>query len=123
MSLATLSTVAKEQGSIEIRISVTDTQMTPQPVTPLTFIWTWTDKRGTVINDRQAEEITGADLGETVTIKLYGDDLEVPSGSQALRLLTIQGTYMDKDGETMPFSDGIYVQIDNLAGIQVLEEE
>jgi hypothetical protein len=104
----------------DIRISVTDTQSTPQPVTPLTFFWTWTDKRGIVINDREAEEISGADLGETVTVKLFGDDLEVPSGSQAIRLLTVQGTYMDKDGEIMPFSDGIYVQIDNLAGIQTI---
>lgn len=105
-------------GSMEIKVAMTNTHIPPQPVTPLSLNWTWTDKWGTVINDRQAVEIPEVELSETVTIKLFGDDLAVPSGTKAIRLLTVQGTYLDKDGVTMPFSSGVYVVIDDLAGAQ-----
>ena len=48
-----------------------------------------------------------------------GDDLVVSSGTQAKRVLTVQGTYTDEDGDIAPFSDAIYILVDNLVGVQV----
>ncbi len=118
MPISTLSTSAKELGSMAIKVTVGNTEIPPRPVTPLSLNWTWTDRSGTVINDRQAVEVPEAELSGVVVIKLFGDDLVVPFGAKATRLLTVQGTYLDSDGVIMPFSDGIYVVVDDLAGAQ-----
>ena len=108
---------------MEIRVAVTNTHAIPEPVTPLSFSWTWTDRWGAVINGRQAVEVPEAELSEVVTIKLFGDDLTVTQGVKTTRLLTVQGTYLDKDGEIMPFSGGVHVVVDDLAGVQAPDPE
>jgi hypothetical protein len=120
MGLKTLGIVAKERGSYDVSVVLMSNEDTPVPVVPVSFYWTWTDLYGSVVNSRQKVQVTGVGLASTVVVKLDYADLIVTEGSQATRVLTVQGTYIDSDGDTRHFSDGVHVLVDNLTGIQVL---
>lgn len=117
MAISRLTTVAKENGSLELTIALVGTN--GAAVTPLTFFWTWTDTIGNVINSRQNVEVSGGDLGEEVVIKLNGADLPVSGVAQAVYVLSILATYLDEDGETMNITDAKEVAVDRVIGFGV----
>ena len=117
MAISRLTTVAKENGSLELTVALTGAN--GAAVTPLTFLWTWTDTIGNVINSRQNVAVTGDDLGEEVTIKLNGGDLPVSGVAQAVYVLSILATYLDEDGETMNITDAKEVAVDRVIGFGV----
>ena len=114
MAISRLTTVLKENGSAEITVALSGAN--GAAVTPLTFFWTWTDVGGTVINNRQNVEVTGADLGEEVVIKLNDADLPVSGMAQRVGVLSILATYLDQDGDVMNITDAVEVVIDRIIG-------
>jgi len=120
MALKTLGVVAKERGSYDVTVVLLSNEETPVPVTPVTFYWTWSDIYGNILNSRQKVEVIGDDLGSEITIKLDYADLVVSQAAQATGVLTVQGTYLDADGDTRYFADAVCILIDNLAGVQTL---
>lgn len=117
MAISRLTTVAKENGSLELTVALTGAN--GAAVTPLTFLWTWTDTIGNVINSRQNVAVTGGDLGEEITIKLNGDDLPVAGVAQAVYVLSVLATYLDADGDTKNITDAVEVPVDRIIGFGV----
>ncbi len=70
-------------------IGVTITGLNDEELIPNTFLWTWTDNNGNVINNREDEE--GTPAAETWVL-LQGDDLAITPGLSTLRKLKVSGT-------------------------------
>lgn len=102
MARPKLAVEAVEQSTFVVTVSFTDE--TGAAVTPNAGLtWTLTDRHGTVINSRSAVSITP---GESVEIVLSGNDLDF-DGADALRLLTVQGTYNSDAGNNLPLKEEV----------------
>lgn len=112
MARPRLTTEAVEQSTFVVTVSFTDE--TGAPVTPNAGLaWTLTDRQGNVINSRSAVAITP---GESVEIVLGGADLETGE-SDALRLLTVQGTYNSNAGTNLPLAEEVEFYVRGLAAL------
>jgi|WetSurMetagenome_2_1015567.scaffolds.fasta_scaffold298129_2 hypothetical protein len=80
--------------------------------TPNHAYWTLTDTSGTVVNSESEIEI--ASLGDSVEIVLSGDDLALPEGADARRILTVEGTYDSDAGTDLPFKEQATFLVKNL---------
>jgi hypothetical protein len=107
-----------EKGTVFFAVSFEDED--GAPVTPATFFWSLTDKRGTVINDKDREEVTSL-TSSTVTIALTGDDLQVldSESSRAFvhRRLVVEATYTGALGAGYPVNDVAAFVVTNLTKI------
>jgi hypothetical protein len=104
---------ALEQGSF--LVSYTFKDLSGTDVIPKSASWTLTDKDGTIINDRENEDITGDDLAADIYITLQGDDLVLADPENNLRIVTIKGVFDDPSyGEDLPYRDEIRFYIDDL---------
>lgn len=111
MARPKLTIEAVEQSTYVITATFTDE--TGAAVTPNVLTWTLTDRNGTVINSRSAVSITP---GASVQIVLSGDDLDF-SGADALRLLTVEGTYNSSLGNNLPLKEEAEFVIRGLAAV------
>lgn len=112
MARPKLTVEAVEQSTYVITASFTDE--TGAAVTPnVGLIWTLTDRNGVVINGRSAVSITP---GESVKIVLSGADLDF-SGADALRLLTVEGTYDSSLGLGLPLKEEAEFVVRGLAAV------
>lgn len=106
----TLSVSPVERGTCFVDASFFDEN--DDPMTPNNdLVWTLTDARGAVINDREEVSITP---DETVTIVLSGLDLAIaPTEGVAVRKLLFEGTYNSDLGNNLPFKDEVTFTITN----------
>ena len=72
---------------------------------PDTFKWSLTDSDGNIVNS--LEDIEIEELGQVQTVFLYGDDLQMVSGtgSNRMRRLLIEATYTSDFGIGLPVND------------------
>lgn len=113
-----LTTAAIEQSTFAIVASFVDEN--GDPVTPNNDItWTLTDAHGVVINDRADVEIAP---GESVTILLTGDDLQIVPGRTAVRKVAIRCTYDSTLGTGLPLVDEVEFRVIDVAGVSLSEE-
>ncbi len=87
MTCENLNVKFNEEGSGAIGFSLTG--LADEAVTPTTFLWTLTDKSGSVVNSREDVAVTPA---TTTWILLQGNDL-ADAIQSAVRKITIKGTY------------------------------
>lgn len=83
---------------------------------PLTLFWRWTDSNGTVINNRDEEEIV--DPGTSEEVKLKGPDLVVQAGetaSELIRIFTMKGTNSEGD----PIRGGCNIIVNNYVALPI----
>ena len=111
-----LSEKAIEGGSFTIvaefkEVDVDGTKTSFIPKAPL--VWSLKDKDGTEINGRTDVSLTPASL---VKIALAGDDLAL-TGSSALRVVTIEGTYDGLAGNNLPVVSEVHFEIMNAIGM------
>ena len=88
------------------------------PVTPKTMTWTLTDSDGSVINAR--EDVVISSLSTDVDIVLSGLDLALQSGEslQALRILTLEGTYDSDAGTDLPLRAACKFTVEDLVAVE-----
>ena len=106
---------ANEESTYIITAAFTDEDGVA--VTPNTLTWTLTDADGIVINDREEEVIAPA---ASVDIVLQGADLALQSGEslQALRILTVEGTYDSDAGTDLPIKAACKFVVEDLVAIE-----
>ena len=107
---------AREESSFMITINFTDRN--GQPVTPKTGTWTLTDENGTIINSRDAEDISGLDT--SVEIVLSGNDLAISAdftGVSEKRIFTVKATYDSDLANDLPLNESLIFYVDNLVAI------
>lgn len=82
-------------------------------VVPNSLTWSLADRDGTIINSR--EDVAVETPAATVTIVLYGDDLELADPDNAARVFLIKGDYDDPDlGDGLPIAAEICFEIEEL---------
>jgi hypothetical protein len=102
---------AQEQSTYAITVVFTDDN--GDVVTPNTGLnWSLYNRAGSVVNSRGTVSITAAG---TVTIALYGSDLDVDDGYE--RYLLVQGTYSSSLGTAMPLKQQARFHIADLVGV------
>lgn len=110
MARPKLTVEAVEQSTYVITASFYDES--GAAVTPNAGLsWTLTDRHGTVINSRSAVNITP---GMSVEIVLSGADLDF-DGADALRLVTVAGTYNSDAGTNLPLREEVEFVVRGLA--------
>jgi len=82
-------------------------------VAPNTLKWTLTDGDGTVVNNRQDEEVSSPTSSEDIV--LSGDDLKHSDGKW--RVLTVKATYDSDAGSDLPLNESAKFQIDDLISV------
>ncbi len=110
-----MDTNAAEEGSFKIPVSFTD--LSGNSVIPSEILWTLSDKKSTVINNR--EDVVIAIPEANISIVLQGDDLALPDPYDNLRVLTIKATFDDTGTSLtgLPYREEIIFYIDNLVNI------
>lgn len=108
---AILSDLAVERSTYVIIASFTDEE--GEAVVPQSGLnWTLTDRKGNVINERDAVTISPS---TSVTIVLTGADLDADDGP--VRILTIEGAYDSDLGSGLPLKEQVTFHISNLVAV------
>lgn len=81
-----------------------------QDIVPDTVSWTLRDLRGNIVNNRENVSIPGGSLAATITLVLYGDDLEPAVDGEAVdidpvRILIWNATYTYDGVSGLPWRD------------------
>ncbi len=106
-----LTTPAIEQSTYAVVVVFNDEN--GDNVTPNAGLtWTLTNCNGDIVNGR--EDVAIASAG-TVTIALYGNDLDLDDGTE--RYLLVEGTYTSSLGADLPLKSEARFRIVNLNGI------
>jgi hypothetical protein len=103
---------AIEQSTFVVTAAFTDES--GDAVTPNAVTWTLSKTDGTAINSREDESITPA---ASVNIVLSGDDLQVFSGDNYQRVLTLKGDYNSDLGNNLPLNDELYFSVEDLVNV------
>ena len=79
---------------------------------PKTAKWSFSDKKGNFINNR--DEVAISSPSATETVVLSGDDLALQAGERELadRIFTIEWTYDSVLGSDLPDNDKLEFQVD-----------
>jgi len=103
---------AQEQSTLTLTIKVTDAS--GDAVTPTAAKYTVTDKDGTVIDDQLDIAITP--LGESMTVNLAGDNLEIidQDNDRELRIFTVE---TDRGNVNLPENRAVKFWVNNLKAI------
>lgn len=102
---------ATERSTYAVDVAFTDEN--GDNVTPNSGLtWSLYNRAGTVVNSRSAVSIAAAG---TVTIVLYGEDLDVSDGYE--RYLLVSGTYASSLGTALPLYEQARFHIDDLVGV------
>ena len=107
-----LDVAAMEGGTLIITAGFKDENK--QSVVPNELFWTLSDMAGTVINGRDRVSMAPA---ETVDLVLRGDDLALPEGRDAWRILTLEWTYDSDAGSNLPMNDSAFFKVKNLTAL------
>lgn len=102
---------ANELSTYAVKVTVRDEN--GNLATPTDLSWTLKDLAGTVVNDREDEEIYAP--GSVSYITLTGNDLAIDGYFSARRVLTVTGHYDSSLGEGLPLAAGCILDIDRLA--------
>jgi hypothetical protein len=111
-----LDIVAKEKSTLKVTVAFTDED--GNAVTPTALTWTLTDSAGTVINDREDEEV--ATPGASNAIALSGNDLAIQSGEAGTyveRRILVEAVYTSDLGAGLPLKWAGAFLVENLAGV------
>ena len=95
-------------------ITVSFTNEAGEAVTPASATWTLTKTSGEVVNSREDVSLTPA---STVNIVLQGDDLALPEGASAKRILTVKATYNSTYGVGLPLNGACSFWVKNLVAV------
>lgn len=106
-----LPTHAVEKSTYVVTVTFTDEN--GAACDPVSMTWTLTDSAGTVVNSR--EDVVVAAPASVVKVVLSGNDLDPTS--DAMRYLTVEGTYNSDLGSGLPFKDQAQFVIDNLLAV------
>lgn len=78
--------------------------------------WSLVKSNGTIVNDREQEEVTNPDDEQKIT--LSGDDLAILDGEELeKRWLITEATFTDNDGTTRPLTGSYQFYVKNLRKI------
>ena len=110
---ATLSTHATEEGTYVITITTKDEN--GDLVDPTTLMWTLTDLKGNVVNNREDVSISSPSSSEDVV--LSGDDLQITDALGRDRMFVVEGTYSSDLGTGLPLKEWAYFSIDDSKAI------
>ncbi len=106
-----------EKSHLGIEVAFTDEN--DAEVIPDSITWTLTNEAGdTVINER--ENVAVSSPAATITITLYGDDLQIDSGFTGEfqnRKLTISAVVDTDIGDNLPLIDSLTFPVKNLAAV------
>lgn len=111
MAISYLSTEAIEQSTYAVSVAFYDEN--GDSVTPNSGLtWSLLNRAGSVVNSRGTVSITSAG---TVTIVLYGADLDISDGYE--RSLLVQGTYSSSLGTALPLKEEARFRIVDVLGV------
>lgn len=111
MAITYLTDKAKEQSTYVVSVAFTDEN--GDNVTPNSGLtWTLLNRAGGTVNSRGTVSIAAAG---TVTIALYGDDLDTADGYE--RYLLVRGTYSSTLGTALPLVEECRFHIEDLVGV------
>lgn len=103
---------AQDKSSYIVKVDFTDE--TGASVTPLSAVWTLTDKHENIINSRN--QVAVGSLASTVYIALSGDDLAFSDG--IVRYLTVESTYLSSTtGTVLPVVNSAWFTIGDAPSI------
>lgn len=108
---------AKERGTIVIKISLYDEDR--KVTIPKSLTWSLFHLDKTVVNSREEVEVVP---NEIMAIVLYGDDLAITPEYGNERVLLLKGIYQSDLLLDLPLNETIIIDIENLFGIEELEE-
>lgn len=111
MAISYLTDNANEQSTYPVQVAFYDeTGANVVPNSGLT--WTLLDRAGGTVNNRGTVPITAAG---TITIVLYGADLDMSDGYE--RYLLVEGTYTSSLGTALPLKEQARFHIQDLVGL------
>ena len=100
-----------ERGTLPLVLTFTD--VAGDPLTLNTLTWSLRDAQGTIVNERNNQDVTPA---ASVTIVLSDLDLAIGAAGPA-RMLTLQGAFTSTLGSDLPYTDEITFAIVALDGV------
>jgi hypothetical protein len=112
-----LGVTVSEESTLAITCSFLDED--GAPVIPKSIVWTLTDIRGQVINNRQ--QVVVSNLAASVTIVLSGEDLalsDIEERQESVeRVFTVEAVYDSTIGMNLPLKDACAFEISNLIAV------
>jgi len=110
MTIAQLENSAIEKSSFVIRCTVRDANQAL--VTPTSMVWTLSDTKGRIINEK--EDVPVVDPSSVEDILLYGEDLALEQRNNRMRIFTMLATWSGSYGESIPVRKAVRFEIKDL---------